>query len=169
MEFFFENFFFLKSPLNCQKVPIFQHFWKFFFLKSNLGLRKSFLNQTTYVLKNRLYQQSFLNQAFLNRDSTVWQLKFLNFIIGHEKNSGRLLKGIKMTQYYWNNYFYSPEESWNAYKHALFPVWNVLLIWSTLLLLPLSGTHTLLVQAHSVDSSPKMCSFKHCCKSFAPH
>ena len=35
------------------------------------------LNQTTYVLKNRLYQQSFLNQdsflnqAFLNRDSTV--------------------------------------------------------------------------------------------------
>ena len=35
------------------------------------------LNQTTYVLENRLYQQSFLNRdsflnrAFLNQDSTV--------------------------------------------------------------------------------------------------
>ena len=48
-----------------------------------LGLRKSFLNQTTYLLKNRLYQQSFLNrdsflnQAFLNRDSFLNQA-FLN-------------------------------------------------------------------------------------------
>ena len=41
--------------------------------------KKTFLNQTIYVLKNRLYQQSFLNRdsflnrAFLNRDSTVSQ------------------------------------------------------------------------------------------------
>ena len=40
-------------------------------------VKKSFLNQTTYVLKNRLLQQSFLkqdsflNRAFLNRNSTV--------------------------------------------------------------------------------------------------
>jgi hypothetical protein len=42
-----------------------------------LGLRKSFLNQTTYVLKNQLLQQSFLNRdsflnpAFLDQVSTV--------------------------------------------------------------------------------------------------
>ena len=40
--------------------------------------RKSFLNQTTYVLKNRLLQQSFLNRdsflnrAFLNQELTVY-------------------------------------------------------------------------------------------------
>ena len=49
--------------------------------------KKSFLNQTTYVLKNRLHQQSFLNrdsflnQAFLNRDSTVQTIGPLQTII----------------------------------------------------------------------------------------
>ena len=59
-----------KNLKNCSKIVnkslFFPHFGK-----------KSFLNQTTYVLKNQFYPQSFfnkdsfLNQASLNRDSTV--------------------------------------------------------------------------------------------------
>ena len=55
---------------------------KVFLSYRTLGLKKSFLNQKTYVLKNRLYQQSFLNRdsflnrAFLNRDSTVLSIHF---------------------------------------------------------------------------------------------
>ena len=41
---------------NCQKTPCF----------FNISEKYSFLNQTTYVLKNWMLQQSFLN-----RDSTV--------------------------------------------------------------------------------------------------
>ena len=60
-----------------QKLGFLPQIGEFFFLKSNIRSKKSFLNQTTYVLKNRLHQQSFLNRdsflnrAFLNRDSTV--------------------------------------------------------------------------------------------------
>ena len=58
-------------------MPLFPYFLEKFFLKSNLRAEKSFLNQTTYVLKNRLHQQSslnrdsFLNWALLNRECTV--------------------------------------------------------------------------------------------------
>ena len=50
-----------------------------------LGLGKSFLNQTTYVLKNPLWQQSFLNQdrVFLNWECTapnfLWCIKIITF------------------------------------------------------------------------------------------
>ena len=45
----------LKIALKLPKSPNFFHFLeKKSFLNRTLGLRKSFLNQTTYVLKNRL-------------------------------------------------------------------------------------------------------------------
>ena len=48
----------LKNPKNCSKIVkkslFFPLFGKNSFLNRILGLRKSFLNQTTYVLKNRL-------------------------------------------------------------------------------------------------------------------
>ena len=52
-------------------------FRNFPFLNRILGLRQSFSNQTTYLLKNQLWQQiflnwdSFLNRAFLNQDWTA--------------------------------------------------------------------------------------------------
>ena len=59
----------LKMALKFPKSPYFFHFFgKKSFLNQTLGLRKSFLNKTTYVLKNKsfLNRDSFLNQAFLN-------------------------------------------------------------------------------------------------------
>ena len=84
VEIYFEKT--LKIALKLPKSPYFFHFLGKIFLKSKLGLKKSFLNQTTYVLKNRLYpqsflnQDSFLNQAFLNRDSTVTRVAALDYI-----------------------------------------------------------------------------------------
>ena len=57
----------LKSP----KSPYFFHFWekRKSFLNRTLGLRKSFFNQTTYVLKKSfINRDSFLNRAFLNQE-----------------------------------------------------------------------------------------------------
>ena len=46
LKIFFENT--LKIALKSSKSPYFSTFWE-----KILGLRKSFLNQTSYVLKNR--------------------------------------------------------------------------------------------------------------------
>ena len=47
-----------KKPKNCSKITKKSQFFPLFgkksFLNRTSGLRKSFLNQTTYVLKNRL-------------------------------------------------------------------------------------------------------------------
>ena len=43
-----------KNPKNYPKFTKFSTFFKKTFLNRTLGLRKSFLNQTSYVLKNRL-------------------------------------------------------------------------------------------------------------------
>ena len=76
------------SQKNCQKLgtllkivkkhPIFLNISvKFSFLNRTLGLRKSLIIQTTYVLKIWLFQQFslnrdfFLNHSFFNRDSSV--------------------------------------------------------------------------------------------------
>ena len=57
-------------PKIVKKTPyLFNIFWKLAFL--NRTLEKSFLNQTTNVLKFWLLQQSFLNRSFLNRDLSV--------------------------------------------------------------------------------------------------
>ena len=70
--------FFSEIALKSSKRPhLFNIFKTFCFLNRTLGLRKSFLNQTTYLLKNR---DSFLNQAFLNRDSTVMICPFVQSI-----------------------------------------------------------------------------------------
>ena len=67
---------YIKNPKNCSKIVkkslFFPLYGKNSFLNRILGLRKSFFNQRTYALKNRLYQQSFLNRdSFLNRELTV--------------------------------------------------------------------------------------------------
>ena len=71
---------FIWKPKNCSKITKKPLFFPLF------G-KKSFLNQTTYVLKNRLYQpsflnrDSFLNQAFLNQDSTVQSQTTITFYV----------------------------------------------------------------------------------------
>ena len=69
----------LEIALKLPKSPYFSHFLekKSFLNQTFVLIKYVFLNQTTYVLKNQLYQQSslnrdsFLNWAFFNRDSTV--------------------------------------------------------------------------------------------------
>ena len=55
-----------KNHKNCSKIAkkslFFSFLGKIFFLNWTLGLGNFFLDQTTYVQKNRLYQQFFVNQ-----------------------------------------------------------------------------------------------------------
>ena len=64
----FKNWFFFGNCSKIVKKSLFLEFFgNFSFLNWTLGLRKSFLYQTTYVLKCCLLKQSFLYQdSFLN-------------------------------------------------------------------------------------------------------
>ena len=54
------------------------------------------LNKTTYVLKNRLHQESFLNQdsflnrAFLNQECTVLKEYFYYYLVAERSESLRV-------------------------------------------------------------------------------